>query len=167
MTKWVFGGLGDQGQKSTLSGKCGFWPWYPRPPKNHLAKKHFGVPLINPRPDPDKTTRRESWSQVRHKTVMRSGRGAPPQKAVTTGWGPDMVHRGIANRCALEALGFLGAFGCCEVTQRCTAPPKRAPPEDPAPASRLRVLRHTVFRALPTPLLFKGARPTVLIKSIA
>ncbi len=22
-----------------------FWPWYPRPPQNHLANKHFGIPL--------------------------------------------------------------------------------------------------------------------------
>ncbi len=65
--KWFFGGLGYHGQNHTFPGNewfvglaafggkdnkpffsCKgvvFWPWYPMPPKNLLAKNPFGVPL--------------------------------------------------------------------------------------------------------------------------
>ncbi len=40
--EWCFGPAAEGGKakKQLISEKCVvFWPWYPRPPKNHLAKK--------------------------------------------------------------------------------------------------------------------------------
>ncbi len=40
-----------QGQKiRPFLNMCGFWPWHPRPPKNHLAKKRFRDPFDSKRP---------------------------------------------------------------------------------------------------------------------
>ncbi len=42
---------GMEKQKNYGSGKCvAVWPWYPRPPKTHLAKTHFGIPLTIKQP---------------------------------------------------------------------------------------------------------------------
>ncbi len=47
LAKWDFGGLGCQGQDTTRFLKiCGVLALAPRPPKNLLAKKHFGI-LLN------------------------------------------------------------------------------------------------------------------------
>ncbi len=46
--EWCFGLAAFRGKakKPVVSGKrVVFWPWYTRPPKKHLAKNHFGIPL--------------------------------------------------------------------------------------------------------------------------
>ncbi len=42
---------GAKDKKPLLSVKCVvLWPWCPKPPKNHLANKLFGIPLAPTRP---------------------------------------------------------------------------------------------------------------------
>ncbi len=46
--EWFFGpvAFGGRAQKTAVSGKCVVvWPWYPRPPKKHLAKKPLRDPF--------------------------------------------------------------------------------------------------------------------------
>ena len=44
---WLFGlaALGGKAKNQTCLEKVWFVAWYPRPPKNHLPQKHFGIPL--------------------------------------------------------------------------------------------------------------------------